>query len=783
MKGSKRKRLLAGALVGSLLIALYSFWYASVEGGTEAEGEATGGVSSGVSEETVDLLGSVRKPSAAGALRIVEQNGMATLAAENGQPIQLRGMSTHGLQWFPEIINDNAFAALAGDWGANVIRLAMYVGENGYASNPTVIKQRVIDGIDYAIANDMYVIVDWHVHDPGDPNAEVYAGAMDFFEEISGLYPNNKHLIYELANEPNSNAPGVTNDVAGWQKIKDYAEPIVGMLREKGNENIIIVGSPNWSQRPDLAADNPVENPNTGEADPNTMYTVHFYSGTHLSADNSSDRQNVMSNARYALENGVAIFATEWGTSEASGNNGPYLAEAEIWLNFLNEHNISWVNWSLTNKNETSAAFTPFVLGKSEATILNPGTDKLWSIPELSVSGEYIRAKIKGIPYEPIDRTPREEFSTVVWDFDGETAQGFGLNGDSPVKSVKVSNDNGRLMLSGIEASSDVSEDNYWANVRLSGDGSAARPEILGAQRLTLDVFVPEPTTVAIAAIPQSASHGWLNPNRAVLANPADFKEQDDGAFKATITITKDDAPNLAAIGEDSTDSVMTNIVLFVGAEDAEWVALDNVTVSGGREIVEQLIEHDPLGTPALPSTFEDSTRQGWTWDDASGAKNALTVRPANGSKAISWDVAYPDVKPSDGWASAPRIMIGEINATRGDNRYLLFDLYLDPVRANQGTLSIHLAFAPPSLGYWAQAATSFDISLSALSQQSKTSDGLYHCLVSFDMTNIADNKVIAEDTLLRDITIVVADVESDYSGKMYMDNVRFSKTLELNQK
>lgn len=122
------------------------------------------------------LTTSARKPSQAGALKIVSVGCMKTLADAKGTPIQLRGMSTHGLQWFPEIVNDNAFAALSRDWGANAVRLAMYVGEGGYATNPEV-KQKVIQGIDYAIANDLYVIVDWHVHSPGSPTAEVYQKA------------------------------------------------------------------------------------------------------------------------------------------------------------------------------------------------------------------------------------------------------------------------------------------------------------------------------------------------------------------------------------------------------------------------------------------------------------------------------------------------------------------------------------------------------------------------------------------------------------------------------
>jgi len=376
----------------------------------------------------------VKKPSEAGALQIIEHSGQKTLGDQAGNLIQLRGMSTHGLQWFPQILNDNAFAALANDWEANVIRLAMYVGEGGYASDPQIIKKRVINGIELAKANDMYVIVDWHVLAPGDPNAEIYSGAMDFFKEISSKYPNDPHIIYELANEPNSNntdGPGLTNDKAGWLKIKNYAEPIVKMLRDNGNDNLVIVGTPNWSQRPDLAADNPVNDPID-----NTVYTIHFYSGTHdASAKDGSNRANAMSNVIYALENGVAVFASEWGTSEANGNNGPYLKKADQWLRFLNANNISWVNWSLTNKNETSAAFTPFIMGKSAATDFDPGIDQVWTAKELSLSGEYVRSRIKGIVYEPIDRT---KYSKVVWDFNNGTAQGFGVNADSPI-NVSVS--------------------------------------------------------------------------------------------------------------------------------------------------------------------------------------------------------------------------------------------------------------------------------------------------------------------------------------------------------
>ncbi len=714
------------------------------------------------------ITSQAKKPSTAGALQLLDKNGTKTLCDKDGNPIQLRGMCTHGLQWYPEIINNNAFAALSKDWGSNVIRLAMYVAEGGYSKDPETIKKRVIDGIDLAIANDMYAMVDWHVLTPGNPNADIYKGAMDFFKEISQKYPNNPHIIYELANEPSPNDPGVTNDAAGWAKVKSYAEPIIKMLRDSGNKNLVVVGSPNWSQRPDLAANNPI-------SDNNTIYTVHFYSGTHKTSPNSTDRGNVMSNVRYALEHGVAVFCSEWGSSEASGNNGPYLKEADEWLEFFNANNISWINWSLSNKNETSGSFIPFISGKSEATSLDPGQDQVWSPKELSISGEYARARIKGIKYEPIERAEKEEFTTNIWDFNDGTTQGFGINADSPVKadSITLSNDKNALKITGLKNSKDLSEGNYWANVRLSADGTSNKPNILGAEKLTMDVIAAAPATVSIAAIPQSSTHGWANPTRAIAVKPSDFVKQTDGTYKAVLTITPSDSPNFDSIAKDTKDSTMTNIILFVGA-DTNVISLDNITVSGNRAAAEATVEHAMPGKATLPSNFEDSTRQGWSWDATSGVQSALAIKDANGSKAISWEVKYPEVKPTDGWASAPRIALGGINATRGSNKYLAFDLYLKPAQASKGALCISLAFAPPTLGYWAQASVDINIPLPSLSKMKKTKDGLYHIQAKYDLDKINDKKVLTADTVLRDITIVVADVNSDYAGTMYLDNVRF---------
>jgi endoglucanase len=729
-------------------------------------------------ETYTHLIGAanVEKPSVGGALQVLEKNGQKVLCDQNGNEIQLRGMSTHGLQWYPEILNNNAFAALSNDWGCNVIRLAMYVNEGGYAIDPTV-KDRVIDGIDLAIDNDMYVIVDWHVLTPGNPKASIYSGAIDFFKEISQIYHDDYHIIYEICNEPNSSEPGVSNDAAGWSEVKSYAEQVISMLRNSGNSNIVLVGSPNWSQRPDLAADNPIN-------DNNTVYTFHFYSGTHPTSSDDTDRSNIMSNVRYAMEHGVPVFCSEWGTSAADGTGGPYLDEADPWLDFLNENNISWCNWSLSNKGETSAAFMPYVAGVSDATSLDPGNDQVWTMRELSVSGEYVRSRIKGIEYDPVDRT-KEDYSITAWDFDDGTTQGFGVNGDSPVKDVSVTNSDNELQLSGLTASSDTSEGNYWANVRISADSTSDehKVDIAGAENMTMDVYAESPTTVAIAAIPQSASNGWANPNRAVIVSPSDFTKVSDNKYKATLTITTEDSPNFKAIAQSADDTKLTNMILFVGAT-TDTISIDNIIFNGTRSKIVNPIINDPLGEPTLPSTFEDGTRNGWAFDAASGVNGSLTIETADGNNALSWECAYPEEKPTDGWATAARLILSNVNVTRGDNRYLAFDFYFKPTNATTGSLNIFLAFAPPALGYWAQASQCLVIPLDGLTSGGTpdsclklTSDGLYKYTACFDLTQI-DNKVIDPDTLLRDITIVIADGDSDFAGRMYLSNVRFTTTV-----
>src|SRR5690606_10336017 len=193
----------------------------------------------------------------------------------------------------------------------------------------------------------------------------------------------------------------------------------------------------------------------------------------------------------------------------------------------------------------------------------------------------------------------------------------------------------------------------------------------------------------------------WQNPQKAIIINEDDFIQEGEGIYRAVLTITADEAPSLEAIATDKENNTIQNIILFVGVQEADVVYLDNITLYGNRKIVETPIEHADKGIAKLPSDFEDGTRQGWEWDPESGVKTALTIEEVNGSKALSWEYAYPEVKPSDGWASAPRLTLWMEDLVLGENEQIAFDLYIAPERATQGAIDINLIFQPPTLGYW----------------------------------------------------------------------------------
>lgn len=301
----KRKWLLSAAL---LMAAMVPF------GAARAQAEAT-----------------LATPATAGRLHVEGTQ----LTGENGEPVQLRGISTHGLAWYPQYVNVMTFAQMRYEWNANLVRLAMYTAENGgYCTDGDRewLKQLVREGVRWATAQDMYVIIDWHILSDNNPNIYLEESKA-FFEEMSKEYAGANNVIYEICNEPN----GATT----WADVKAYAEQVIPVIRANDKDAIIIVGTPNWSQLVEQAALSPI----TGYD--NIMYTLHFYAATH--------KEDLRSRMITAIESGLPIFVTEYGICDASGNGALDIEEANRWVQTMDQYSVSYAMWNLSNKNESSA--------------------------------------------------------------------------------------------------------------------------------------------------------------------------------------------------------------------------------------------------------------------------------------------------------------------------------------------------------------------------------------------------------------------------------------------
>ena len=253
------------------------------------------------------------------------------LTDRDGESFQLRGMSTHGIGWFPDYINAGAMKSVK-EAGGNVMRIAMYTqADRGYLSEPDRSMMLVKQAVENARAMDMYVIVDWHILDDGDPNAHLDR-AITFFDAVASLYPKDPAILYEVCNEPNG---------VNWDRISEYAYAICPVIRQYSPEAVIILGTPDYSS--DIGS--PTDKPFPGE---NILYAYHYYAGEH----------GGYSALKKALKKKLPLFVSEWGIGK-DGSGEPALKEGEEFADFLNENSLSWCAWSLCNKDEVYSALKP----------------------------------------------------------------------------------------------------------------------------------------------------------------------------------------------------------------------------------------------------------------------------------------------------------------------------------------------------------------------------------------------------------------------------------------
>lgn len=281
------------------------------------------------------------------------------LMNEQGDTVVLHGVSYGWHQFWPRFYNDSTVAYFAEEWGAQVLRASMGVDLDSacYISNPEHGIECVTRVVDAAIKHGVYAIIDWHSHNLRTEDAKA------FFAQMATRYKGVPNVIYEIYNEPVEDS---------WDDLKAYSEEVIRTIRAIEPEAVILVGCPHWDQDINLPADNPI----TGFD--NLMYTVHFYAATH--------GQWLRDRTDYALSKGLPVFVSECAGMEASGDGPLDPAEWKNWVQWMQQRSISWVAWSVSDKDETCSMLLP--------TAASTG---YWKDADIKEWGRMVRDELKNI--------------------------------------------------------------------------------------------------------------------------------------------------------------------------------------------------------------------------------------------------------------------------------------------------------------------------------------------------------------------------------------------------
>jgi endoglucanase len=286
------------------------------------------------------------------------------LCNEQHQAIQLKGMSSHGLQWFSGCCNQTSLTVLANDFKAGVFRISLYVQEGGYETDPVGFTQEVNDLIEIVSDLGMYAIVDWHILTPGDPNVN-FDMARTFFSDIATANIGRKNLLYEICNEPN----GVT-----WTNIKSYADRLIPIIRAIDPNTVIIVGTPGWSSLGISEGNGPQEIINAPVNFSNVMYAFHFYAASH---------RDEYLNALDTATNSIPVFATEFGMQTYDGDGANDFVMTDRYMALMAAKKISWANWNFSDDYRSGAIW-----------IVGTCPNGPWTDANLKPSGVYIKKKM-----------------------------------------------------------------------------------------------------------------------------------------------------------------------------------------------------------------------------------------------------------------------------------------------------------------------------------------------------------------------------------------------------
>jgi endoglucanase len=278
-----------------------------------------------------------------------------------GIPPQLRGISLSWSLWGGrKYYNPEVVEWLVKDFRISILRASMAVQPTGgYLTNREEQLKLMQSVIDKAIAEGIYVLIDWHDH-----NAELHLEeSKAFFARMAKKYTGVPNVIYEIFNEPAKQS---------WEVVRNYSVEVIKTIRQYDPSNIIVVGSPRWDQDVNVAAADPI----VGFG--NLVYSFHFY------ASDQNHQEGLRAKAELAMKRGLALFVTEWGVGESNGSGEFNLEKTGRWLEWMEQNQLSWAVWNVTDKNETTALLQP-------GAAANGG----WNVEQLTANGKYMREQLR----------------------------------------------------------------------------------------------------------------------------------------------------------------------------------------------------------------------------------------------------------------------------------------------------------------------------------------------------------------------------------------------------
>ena len=323
----------------------------TANGGTTAAGGTTGAAGS-VTVSGCNSPAPAGSPVAThGQLKVVGTK----IQDQSGNPVQLKGISSYWLNWEgqPDAEGKAGMQSML-TWKVAILRAAMGTDvSGGYIGNQAAMQAKIDTIMSNALSLGMYVIVDWHSGDAQNTQSQ----AVTFFTNLATKYGACPNILYEDYNEP----VNVT-----WSQIKPYLTAIVAAIRAKDPDNLIIMGTPTYSQDVDLAAADPV-------AGTNLLYTLHWYSCSHT--------QWLRTKGDTAISKGLALFVTEFGATNADGGVDGKLCEPEAnnWFTWMATNGIGGTAWKLARGSDSSNLLASGAPGGGP-----------WTTSNLSPHGQFI---------------------------------------------------------------------------------------------------------------------------------------------------------------------------------------------------------------------------------------------------------------------------------------------------------------------------------------------------------------------------------------------------------